>query len=144
MHTIRPIQPPIEDFHQTKVRNIPLGLLSLAAVLKERYDVCLLDLRYTQATKAALPAEFQTLTAYYRTADASPFALYKSYQRFGYNSREIENLLPSKCRFFLISSLFTTYLNPVLELITLIRKQRPHSIIIIGGPAVSFSTEKYF
>ena len=41
---ILPINPPIEDFYQTKIRQEPLGLGYLAAVLRcAGFDVVILD-----------------------------------------------------------------------------------------------------
>ena len=129
------VQPPIEDFYQTAIRNIPLGLLLIGAALRRhsQFDVQLLDLRQAKPRKGDLPPEMSTLLPFYRSDDASPFSLYKTYYRFGYSDREIHELLPDRVDFFCISSLFTTYSDTVVALIRIIREERPGAGIIVGG-----------
>jgi hypothetical protein len=52
------VQPPIEDFYATPLRNIPYGLLSIAASLKG-HEIVLLDLRQGKPHRRAVPPELQ-------------------------------------------------------------------------------------
>lgn len=126
------IQPPIEDFYTTPARNLPLGLLSLAAMLKG-HQLQILDLRYGRQTKIPPPAELQEVLPFYHPEDASPFGLYKNFYRFGPANDEIRATLPRDCELFLITALCTTYADMVYELIDIIKECVPHARIVIGG-----------
>jgi len=126
------VQPPIEDFYATPIRNIPHGLLSLAATLKE-HEVHLLDMRFGQRQTIDPPRQLCPMIKFYRPEDASPFGLYKSYYRFGLSISAMRPILPADCDVYLISSLFTTYAVTVYELIHLIRESAPRAKIIVGG-----------
>lgn len=126
------VQPPIEDFYTTAIRNVPLGLLLLAATLG-RHEVQLIDLRRAKGRPIPVPAALQGVTGYYRPEDESPFGLYKCYQRFGLNREAIERLLPLDTQLFVISALFTTYADTVYELCDIIRTKTPEAKIVVGG-----------
>ena len=130
------IQPPIEDFYTTSIRNIPLGLLSIGATIN-KYKVILLDLRNFKPKKISPPKELQDVLPYYKKDDASPFSLYKSFYRFGAFDEEIKQLIPKDFDIFCISSLFTTYSSNIHRIIHLIREITPGSKIIIGGSHAS-------
>jgi radical SAM superfamily enzyme YgiQ (UPF0313 family) len=138
------IQPAIEDFYTTNVRNIPYGLLSIGATLAPEHKVQLLDLRHGITHKILIPAELQAVKPYYRHDDASPFSLYKSYQRFGLTIKQIRNDLPIEADVFLVSALFSTYVPETLEIISLIRKKNPDATIISGGSGAIFHPEEFF
>jgi len=139
--TVALVQPPFEDFYHTEVRQIPLGLLSLAAVL-QRYRLVLLDLRYGQRHPVSWPAALRELAVYYRHRDVSPFGLYKNYYRFGLLPPDILRRLPEDCAVFLIAAMFTPYADTVVELIRLIRQARPAAWIVIGGSHASIGYEE--
>ena len=136
------IQPPIEDFYTTPIRNIPQGLLALAANLP-KYEVNLLDLRSGARREIVPPLELASVRQFYRPEDASPFGLYKRYYRFGLGEAEIRQTLPRDGDCYLISSLFTTYAETVFELIRLIREIVPESKIIIGGAAATIQPVEF-
>lgn len=136
------VQPPIEDFYATALRNIPLGLLSIGASLN-KHDVQMLDLRYGQSHNIPIPKELEAVKPFYHSNDASPFSLYKSYSRFGPNAQQIADLIPADADIFLISALFTTYIHEVLEIVSLIRQNNPSATIIIGGSGIIFNPEKF-
>jgi len=144
MFNICLIQPPIEDFYTTNSRNVPFGLLSIGAALTPRYKVHLLDLRCGHAHKIPISPELQAVEPYYRPDDASPFSLYKSYQRFGLTLKQIAAILPVDVDVFLISALFSTYVPEALEIISLIREKYPNSTIISGGSGAIFHPEEFF
>jgi len=130
------IQPPVDDFYATEIRNIPLGLLSIGANLKN-HTVSLLDLRKFGRKTLAYPSTFSKLKKYYPAHDKSPFGLYKNYYRFGASQKEFHNLIPSDIEIFGISALFTTYAKNVVELIHFLKRYRPDAKIIIGGHGVA-------
>ncbi|MBU1065501.1 cobalamin B12-binding domain-containing protein [bacterium] len=138
------IQPPIDDFYATPIRNIPLGLLSIGASLKAKHNISLIDLRYPKPHKTPVPEELADASAYYRSEDASPFSLYKSYSRFGTHSKDIAKLIPGDIDVFLVSALFSTYINEALEVITLIRQKKERASIIAGGSGAMFHADEFF
>ncbi|MCI0493456.1 B12-binding domain-containing radical SAM protein [candidate division KSB1 bacterium] len=79
------INPPIQDFYQTEIRQQPLGLKYLQAVLeKAGYTVFLLDCLDSEKKQTiALPKHFHYLKKYYPTNDLSPFKLFTHYRHFG-------------------------------------------------------------
>lgn len=144
MFNICLIQPPIEDFYATRIRNIPLGLLSIATVLKKKHSVQLLDLRLAKSHPVPIPTELRNVDKYFRPGDASPFSLYKQYQRFGTDTQSIAEVIPEDCDVFLISSLFSTYIFEAIEVIEIIRRKVPEAVIIAGGSGAMFHTELLF
>jgi len=136
------IQPPIEDFYSTQVRNIPLGLLSLGSQLKNHH-VILCDLRLGKPKKIPFPKEMQDIQQHYRNEDASPFSLYKSYYRFGTNKDDLPKYLPSDYDIYMISSQFTTYAKNVFEIIDYIKKHLSNKIIICGGSHATSSYKEF-
>jgi len=135
------IQPPLEDFYATPLRNIPQGLLSLAANLSQ-HELRLLDLRSGKPHKIELPSELKPVRQFYRSDDVSPFGLYKDYYRFGLSKAEIKLVLPKDGDLYLISSLFTTYAETTYELIQLIRESATMAKIIVGGAQATIQPEE--
>ncbi|PIS28151.1 MAG: radical SAM protein [Candidatus Marinimicrobia bacterium CG08_land_8_20_14_0_20_45_22] len=136
------IQPPIEDFYGTPIRNYPLGLLSIAAAIRE-FHPTLIDLRNAKPRPVFLPNALKDVSLFYHPDDASPFSLYKRFYRFGLSDEEIARRIPSEFDIFLISAMFTTYSETVFQLIQLIRERKPSAIIIIGGADASVRPENY-
>ncbi|MBN2602242.1 MAG: cobalamin-dependent protein [Candidatus Marinimicrobia bacterium] len=144
MFNICLIQPPIEDFYGTDIRNIPLGLLSIGAMLKKKHSVQLLDLRHSKSHKKSIPKDLSAVASYYRPEDASPFGLYKHYSRFGLRNEDIATAIPAACDVFIISALFSTYIYEALEVINIIRRKKPEAIIVAGGSGAMFHTAEFF
>ncbi len=144
MFNICLIQPPIEDFYATPIRNIPLGLLSIGATLSARHRVRLLDLRQSKRRTVPVPADLSAVAPYHRAADASPFGLYKRYARYGLTAAEIAAYISRDDDVFLISALFTTYIQEILEMLPLIREKCPQSRIVIGGGGAFSRTGEFF
>ncbi|MBN2279535.1 MAG: B12-binding domain-containing radical SAM protein [Candidatus Marinimicrobia bacterium] len=128
------IQPPIDDFYATEIRNIPLGLLSIGAQIKD-HEVSILDMRYSKSRGIKYPEAFSVLKQYYRQDDRSPLGLYKNFYRFGCRPEEFENVIPQHIEVFGISANFTTYSDNVLEILRFLKISRPDSKIVIGGHA---------
>ena len=79
------IQPPVEDFYQTTLRTLPVGLLYLAASLREAsIEVEILDCQATlQKHVLEPPAAFAYLKPYYHPGNLSPFKLFGHYRHYG-------------------------------------------------------------
>ena len=128
------IQPPINDFYETEIRNIPLGLLSIGANL-EGHDVQVVDLRKSGRKTLPVPDVFSDLKQYYHSDDKSPFGLYKNYYRFGYTIDEFDEMIPTNIDIYGISAMFTTYSENVIEIIKFLKTNRPECKIVVGGHA---------
>jgi len=138
------IQPPIDDFYTTPIRNIPLGLLFIGASLKAKHIVRLIDLRNRKPCRTPVPEELADVSAYYRSKDASPFSLYKSYSRYGARAEDVIQLIPEDADVFLISALFSTYINEALEVIKIIRQKNERATIVAGGSGAMFHSTEFF
>ncbi|MBI4776180.1 MAG: hypothetical protein HY788_18710 [Deltaproteobacteria bacterium] len=79
------IQPPIEDFYDTRVRAEPMGLMSLASVLlRSGISAALLDSRGRGGQRTVpAPAVLREAASYSVPGDRSPFRLWGAYRRFG-------------------------------------------------------------
>ena len=128
------IQPPIDDYYATEIRNIPLGLLSISTQIRS-HNVSILDLRFGKSRGIKSPEIFSKLKQYYKQDDRSPFGLYKNFYRFGYSVDEFENVIPKDSDVFGISANFTTYSSNIIEIINFLKESRPKSKIVIGGHA---------
>lgn len=139
------INPPIEDFYITSVRRQPLGLLYLASLLKGYgHEVELINCHTPKKHIVQLPSKFSYLNAFKnRKEDLYKFP-FGEYQRFGMSSEAIDlNIKKSKADLFLISSLFTTYYEEVEDIITVVRKYHPESLIVAGGYHPSLFPEQF-
>ena len=85
------INPPIEDFYQTEIRQEPLGLEYIAALLKKNgFIVYILNALAKKSTKnIPLPKQLFYLKIFYPSDDLSPFKLFTQYQHFGMSLEEI-------------------------------------------------------
>ena len=128
------IQPPINDFYETEIRNIPLGLLSIGANLNE-HDIHLADLRKGARKTLPVPDVFSDLKQYYKPDDKSPFGLYKNYYRFGLSVENFDSIIPEDSDLYCISAMFTTYSENVIEIINFLKMKRPKCKIVVGGHA---------
>ena len=137
------VQPPIEDFYQSAARNIPLGLMQLGAMIRAhtRHPVQLVDLRFGERTAIAVPPDLRAAAPYFRRRDASPFALYKRYYRFGVRDEDISGCLPGDSRIFCVAAQFTAYTDELYRLLSIIRKHSPEAWIIAGGNHASVRPE---
>lgn len=136
------IQPPIEDFYGTSIRNYPLGSLSVAVAIRE-FHPTLIDLRNAKPRPVSIPAVLKNVSPFYHPNNASPFSLYKRFYRFGLSDEEIARLIPGGFDIFLISAMFTTYSETIFQLIRLIRDNKPSAVIIVGGADASVRPENH-
>lgn len=138
------IQPPIKDFYATKIRMTPLGLLYLAAALKEKgHEVSLIDAMASDTKKTIpLPKEFGYLKNFYISGDKSPFKLFGSYYHFGMSEKELRNcIINENADIYCISASMTPYYIESLHIAEIIKKELPQSTTIMGGAHASLVPE---
>lgn len=137
------IQPPVEDFFFTPQRSYPLGLLSLATVLKKGgFEVSIYNtLERNKKQQLALPRRFLYLKKYYQP-NRSPFCLFWRYQRFGDDVKTIEKeLTQRRPRIVGIAANFTAYLDSSLETARIVKRIVPKATVVVGGRAVTVNPE---
>ena len=130
------INPPIQDFYQTEIRQQPLGLKYLQAVLeKEGYNVFLLDcLASSKKLTIPVPKQFNYLKEYYPTNDLSPFKLFTHYRHFGLSFPEIAEKISSfQPDIIGISANFTPYFDMAIETAKICKSIFPSVPIVAGG-----------
>jgi radical SAM superfamily enzyme YgiQ (UPF0313 family) len=134
------IQPPVEDFYQTTIRTLPVGLLYLAASLKQAgLAVEMLDCQATEKKQTIdVPPEFAYLKRYYRPGNLSPFKLFSHYRHYGLPWEEIrQRLHASKADVIGVSSLFTPFYREALRVAAIAKELDPARPVIMGGAHVN-------
>jgi len=134
------IQPPVEDFYQTSLRTLPVGLLYLAASLRcAGIDVEILDCQATMHQHVLeVPPEFAYLKRYYQPGNLSPFKLFSHYRHYGLPWEAIrEHIQQSHADVIGISSLFTPFYREALHVAALARAVDPTRPVIMGGAHVN-------
>jgi radical SAM superfamily enzyme YgiQ (UPF0313 family) len=130
------INPPIEDFYQTEIRQQPLGLKYIQAVLeREGYQTYLLDcLANNNKQTIPIPNPFSYLKPYYPSNDISPFKLFTHYRHFGLSfeqiGEQVKNFQPDLIG---ISINFTPYFDMAMEIARICKTIFPDVPIIAGG-----------
>ncbi|MEW6185739.1 MAG: radical SAM protein [Thermodesulfobacteriota bacterium] len=135
------IQPPIQDFYQTRERLQPLGLAYLKGAVKKYLpgvEVVIKDFHQGRGkNKLPLPEELAYLEEYYPYPDQSPFSLFHPYYHFGASfeivARETAAENPDLVG---ISALFSPYYREVLRCAEAI-KSKTHCPMVLGGSHVS-------
>ena len=126
------VQPPIRDFYRTEFREYPLGLLYIAAFLKQNgHTAVILDARKCPKPKShPVPDELRDLEKYYTKENK----LFSGYKHFGMGPDEIkEAAKTTRPDHIFISSMFTPYLNEVIETAKTLREALPGIPITAGG-----------
>ncbi|MGH7492852.1 MAG: B12-binding domain-containing radical SAM protein [bacterium] len=139
------IQPPVEDFYQTTLRTLPVGLLYLASALQQNgFEVELLDCQATTQKRVLdLPPEFAYLQRYYRPGNLSPFKLFGHYRHYGLSWEDIrERISRSHADVIGISSLFTPFYREALHVAAIAKELDPARPVIIGGAHVNACPEE--
>jgi radical SAM superfamily enzyme YgiQ (UPF0313 family) len=134
------IQPPVEDFYQTTIRTLPVGLLYLAASLQQaNLDVDILDCQATdQKQTIEMPPEFAYLKRYYRPGNLSPFKLFSHYRHYGLPWEEIrERIRASKADVIGVSSLFTPFYREAFRVAAVAKELDATRPVIMGGAHVN-------
>ncbi len=133
MRRIVLIQPPLEDFYTTPIRLYPLGLLSVAAVLKTLgFQVEILDcLSPLRKKQLPLPEKFFYLKPYL----GQPY-FFKRFQRFGLETDQIVvrvgELGPD---LIAINSSFAAYFSTVVELVRALKRKSGIPVMVGGNQA---------
>lgn len=130
------INPPIQDFYQTEIRQQPLGLKYIQAVLeKAGYHVFLLDCLDSEKKQTIpLPGQFHYLKKYYPANDLSPFKLFTHYRHFGLGFEAIADKICSYHPDIIgISANFTPYFDMAAETAKICKSIFPHVPIVAGG-----------
>ncbi len=134
------IQPPVEDFYQTSLRTLPVGLLYLAAALRcASIDVEILDCQATMHKHVLqVPPEFAYLKRYYQPGNLSPFKLFSHYRHYGLLWEEIrERIRQAQADVIGISALFTPFYREALHVAALAKAVDPMCPVIMGGAHVN-------
>jgi len=139
------IQPPVEDFYQTSLRTMPVGLLYLAASLRcAGIDVEILDCQATMHKYVLeVPPEFAYLKRYYQPGNLSPFKLFSHYRHYGLAWEEIrECIRQAQADVIGISALFTPFYREALHVAALAKAVDPTRPVIMGGAHVNACPEQ--
>jgi radical SAM superfamily enzyme YgiQ (UPF0313 family) len=139
------VQPPIQDFYNTKIRLQPLGLAYLKGAVKKHLpevEVVIKDFHHGWGRRTLVwPGELAYLKEFYAFPDQSPFSLFHHFYHFGASfetiAREVTDEKPDMVG---ISSLFSPYYREVLRSAEAI-KGKTHSPIVLGGSHVSAMPE---
>jgi radical SAM superfamily enzyme YgiQ (UPF0313 family) len=134
------IQPPVEDFYQTSLRTLPVGLLYLAASLRcAGIDVEILDCQATMHKHVLpVPPEFTYLKRYYQPGNLSPFKLFSHYRHYGLPWEEIrERIRQAQADVIGISALFTPFYREALHVAALAKAVDPTCPVLMGGAHVN-------
>ena len=136
------INPPFEDFYQTKIRQEPLGLAYLSAVLRRAgFETILLDALADSGRKTVeLPPPLKYMRAYYPAQDLSPFKLFTNFYHFGQSwewlEDEISRINPDLIG---ITSNFTPYFPNVVQVARICKRILPQVPVVVGGHHVTAS-----
>ena len=130
------VQPPIRDFYLTAKRTMPVGLISIAAVLRrEGFSVAVFDaLARGKSRLQPMPEGWDDMAAIYGTEDHSSFGLFNRYRHFGYSLQTI-GAVARRCGAFLtgISSLFSPYEDVALATADIVKSACPDTLVVLGG-----------
>lgn len=130
------INPPVRDFYNTPLRRLPLGLLYVAAALREQgHSVSLIDAGASRDKQPCTPPRRSDIGALKRFAqDISPFRLFGRFSHFGPSfddlEREVRERAPDAIG---ISSLFSAYAVEAAATAAAARRGRPGALIVAGG-----------
>ncbi|MEW5733811.1 MAG: radical SAM protein [Thermodesulfobacteriota bacterium] len=135
------LQPPIEDYYETALRALPLGLCYLKAALEKNVPGVMARVRDLRSglgkRPATLPPELSYLADYYGVSDSSPFCTFSRYQRFGAARIQTMKLIQKeKPDLVGVSSLFSPYFREALE-VARAAKDACRCKVVMGGAHAS-------
>jgi len=133
MKRILLIQPPLQDFYTTPIRLYPLGLLSVASVLKTcGFQVEILDCLTPLRPKAwPLPEKFSYLKPYL----GQPH-FFKRYQHFGWPVEKVVARVGERCPDLVaLNCSFAAYFSTAAELILAIKRKYGMPVMVGGNQA---------
>lgn len=127
------IQPPLQDFYTTPIRLYPLGLLSVASVLRTLgFEVEILDcLNPLRRKPLPLPEKF----TYFRPYLKHPH-FFKRFQHFGLAvERVVARVGELRPDLVAINSSFAAYFNTVAELVLALKRKFGIPVLVGGNQA---------
>lgn len=130
------INPPIEDFYQTEIRQQPLGLNYIQASLEQAgFEPILLDCLASNKRKTiSIPQQLSYVKTFYPIDDLSPFRLFTHFYHFGLDFSEIKNQIAQLQPDLIgVSVNFTPYVEMALETARLCKTTFPLTPIVAGG-----------
>ncbi len=130
------INPPIEDFFQTKTRQQPVGLRYIQAALNnDGFITELIDcLESGEQKTIPIPPHFHFLKEYYPQHDLSPFKLFTHYRHFGISFEKLKDRIRlSGPDFIGISVNFTPYYDMAIKTARICKSLFPNVPVIAGG-----------
>ncbi len=134
------IQPPIQDFYQTQIRQEPLGLAYLQASLHAAgFSAEILDcLEENTRQTIVIPPELAYITPYYPTNDLSPFKIFGHFLHFGLSFENIfQKIREMQPDLVGISANFSPYFPIVIQIARLCKQYRAEVPVVVGGHHVS-------
>ncbi|MFH1729103.1 MAG: radical SAM protein [Pseudomonadota bacterium] len=139
------IQPPIQDFYDTKIRLQPLGLAYLKASINKFHSEVEVKIKDYHAgfkrQTISYPKELSYLKDYYKYPDKSHFSSFYQYYHFGASFEFIATDIESeKPDLVAISSSFSPYYKEVLKCAEVI-KSKLNVPIVLGGSHASSMPE---
>ncbi len=149
------INPPIEDFTAYSLWSAPLGLLRVAAGLREEgKEVLFLDLLDDPDLRLPPPSTPPILRGdgrhgFWKTPIPKPSALCevpRRYNRFGATDEHLERRLeelPWRPDAVLIASGMTYWYESLLRTVTLIRRKIPGIPVAVGGTAARLMPDRF-
>ena len=142
------IQPPVQDFYETKIRLQPIGLAYLKAVVKKylpSVEIKIIDYHHGHGRKSIpLPAELKYLRDFYPYPDKSPFALFYHYYHFGADFERIATEVAAENPDLVgISCLFSAYYLETLATAHAIKAKLDVPIVIGGAHALPDGIEPH-
>jgi radical SAM superfamily enzyme YgiQ (UPF0313 family) len=134
-------QPPIQDFYDTELRLLPLGLGYLKAAVRRHLpglEVAVRDFHQGWGRRTvSVPPELGYLSEYYPFPDQSPFSTFHGYYHYGAPFETVAaEVAVEKPDVVGISSLFSAYHREVLRCAQAV-KQRIGVPVVIGGSHAS-------
>jgi len=139
------VHPPVEDFYQTTLRTLPVGLLYLAAALRcAGSEVEILDCQATLHRHVLeLPPELAYLKPYYQPGNVSPYKLFSHYRHYGLGWDEIrQRIRQAHADVIGISALFTPFYREARRVAALAKAVDPACPVIMGGAHVNACPEQ--
>ncbi len=134
------IQPPIQDFYQTQIRQEPLGLAYLQASLQAAgFNAEILDcLEENTRQTIAIPPELAYIRPYYPINDLSPFKIFGHFLHFGLRFENIfQKIREIQPDLVGISANFSPYFPIVIQIARLCKQYRAEVPVVVGGHHVS-------
>lgn len=129
------INPPVEDFYATSVRRQPLGLLYVAAAVRDAgFGVEMINGHTPARREIPPPAEFGYLERFRGSGNPALSFPFPRYSHFGMSFQEIEKRVrESGADVFFIPSMFTPYYRETDRIVAMVKRHHPDAPVVTGG-----------